>query len=140
MRQFFDKLSLIHIDSVVHAYFFKCLNADWQVSRFVHKFNIAYFFGIVSVEMLWIEKTGTVLNYKSNKIFLVLSWLLWWFLLLCFSPFFFRFRFCPRMNRNNSVMSFKTQFMDFWNIWQIDFFTFFINPLAELRLLLIYFF
>ena len=49
MRQFFDKLSLIHINSVVHSYFFKCLNADWQVSRFVHTYNIAYFFGIVSV-------------------------------------------------------------------------------------------
>ena len=50
MRQFFDKLSLIHIDSVVHAYFFKGLNADWQVSRFVHIYNITYFWGIVSVE------------------------------------------------------------------------------------------
>ena len=49
MRQFFDKLSLIHIDGVVHAYFFKCLNADWQVSRFVHIYNITYFLGIVSV-------------------------------------------------------------------------------------------
>ena len=49
MRQFFDKLSLIHIDGVVHTDFFKCLNADWQVSRFVHIYNIAYFLGIVSV-------------------------------------------------------------------------------------------
>ena len=47
MRQFFDKLSLIHINSVVHTDFFKCLNADWQVSRFVHNFNITYFLGIV---------------------------------------------------------------------------------------------
>ena len=49
MRQFFDKLSLIHINSVVHTDFFKCLNADWQVSRFVHNCNITYFWGIVSV-------------------------------------------------------------------------------------------
>ena len=49
MRQFFDKLSLIHIDSVVYTDFFKCLNADWQVSRFVHTYNIAYFLGIESV-------------------------------------------------------------------------------------------
>ena len=63
MHQFFDKLSLIHIDSVVHAYFFKCLNADWQVSRFVHIYNITYFWGIVSVEdcICW----GFLRGYKT---------------------------------------------------------------------------
>ena len=49
MHKTVHKSSFIYINVVFCAEFFKCLNADWQVSRFVHIYNIAYFLGIVSV-------------------------------------------------------------------------------------------
>ena len=40
MREFFNKLSLININSIINADFFKCMNANRQISRFVHIINI----------------------------------------------------------------------------------------------------